>query len=106
MRLGVTILRTCPDGSPLTGAALITGARVVERLGFDSLWAFDAIGRGFMLPDPLIAVSVVAAATERLTVGTCILQVPLRRPVGFDDAILVPRTHAEPTLAALRGLHR
>lgn len=29
----------------------------------------------------LIAVSVAATATARIEVGTCILQVPLRRPV-------------------------
>src|SRR5215470_4901305 len=88
MRLGLTMARTCPDGGALTGEALVTGARLVERAGFDSLWCFDAIGRGFILPDPLIAVSVAAAATERLTVGTCILQVPLRRPVELAHRIL------------------
>ena len=88
MRLGLTMARTCPDGGALTGEALVTGARLVERAGFDSLWCFDAMGRGFILPDPLIAVSVAAAATERLTVGTCILQVPLRRPVELAHRIL------------------
>ena len=88
MRLGVTIPRLCPDGSPLSGEALIAGARLIERMGFDSLWGFDAIGQGFILPDPLIAVSVAATATERLTVGTCILQVPLRRPVELAHRIL------------------
>ncbi len=88
MRLGVTMPLSSTDGSPLTGAALIAGARLVERLGFDSLWCFDAIGRGFILPDPLIAVSVAASVTERLTLGTCILQVPLRRPVELAHRIL------------------
>jgi alkanesulfonate monooxygenase SsuD/methylene tetrahydromethanopterin reductase-like flavin-dependent oxidoreductase (luciferase family) len=88
MRLGVTIPHTAIDGTSLTGETLTTTARVVERLGFDSLWCFDAIGRGFMLPDPLIAASVAAAATTRLVVGTCILQVPLRRPVELAHRIL------------------
>ena len=88
MRLGVTMPRTAADGSPLTGDTFVNGVRLVERVGFDSLWAFDAIGRGFMLPDPLIAVSVAAAVTQRLTVGTCILQVPLRRPVELAHRIL------------------
>src|SRR6266851_7352031 len=88
MRLGVTMARLSPDGGPLTGEALSAGARLVERAGFDSILSFDAIGRGFILPDPLIAVSVAAAATERLTVGTCILQVPLRRPVELAHRIL------------------
>src|SRR5437870_8943800 len=88
MRLGLALPNATPDGRPLTGPALIAGARLVERAGFDSLWCFDAIGRGFILPDPLIAVSVAAAASERLTVGTCILQVPLRRPVELARSIL------------------
>ncbi len=78
MRLGV--------GMPRDN--FVTTARLVERLGFDSFWAFDAIGRGFILPDPLIAVSVAASVTERLTVGTCVLQVPLRRPVELAHRIL------------------
>jgi alkanesulfonate monooxygenase SsuD/methylene tetrahydromethanopterin reductase-like flavin-dependent oxidoreductase (luciferase family) len=78
MRLGVTMPRE----------EFVATARIVERLGFDSYWTFDAIGRGFILPDPLIAVSLAAAVTERLTVGTCILQVPLRRPVELAHRIL------------------
>jgi alkanesulfonate monooxygenase SsuD/methylene tetrahydromethanopterin reductase-like flavin-dependent oxidoreductase (luciferase family) len=88
MRLGLALPNASPDGRPLTGPALIAGARAVERAGFDSLWCFDSIGRGFMIPDPLIAVSVAATATERLTLGTGILQVPLRRPVELAHRIL------------------
>lgn len=88
MRLGVNLPMTAVDGSPLTGDALVASARLIERAGFDGLWCFDAIGRGFILPDPLIGVSVAAAVTERITVGTCILQVPLRRPVELAHRIL------------------
>ena len=88
MRLGLALPNATPDGRPLTGPTLIAGARAVERAGFDSLWCFDSIGRGFMIPDPLIAVSVAATATERLTLGTGILQVPLRRPVELAHRIL------------------
>jgi alkanesulfonate monooxygenase SsuD/methylene tetrahydromethanopterin reductase-like flavin-dependent oxidoreductase (luciferase family) len=88
MRVGLALANATPDGRPLTGAALIAFARAVERARFDSLWCFDSIGRGFMIPDPLIAVSVAATATERLTLGTGILQVPLRRPVELAHRIL------------------
>ncbi len=88
MRLGVVLPRSAPDGSPLTGDALVEGARVIERLGFDHAWSFDSIGRGFLIPDPLIAVSVAASVTQRIEVGTCILQVPLRRPVELAHRIL------------------
>jgi alkanesulfonate monooxygenase SsuD/methylene tetrahydromethanopterin reductase-like flavin-dependent oxidoreductase (luciferase family) len=88
MRLGVSIPHESGDGGPLTGAALMAGARAVERAGLDSLWCFDSIGRGVMLPDPLIAVSVGAAVTQRLELGTGVLQVPLRRPVELAHRIL------------------
>ena len=88
MRLGLALPNATRDGAPLTGPALIASARAVERAGFDSLWCFDSIGRGFMIPDPLIAVSVAATATDRLELGTGILQVPLRRPVELAHRIL------------------
>src|SRR5437660_10296368 len=88
MRLGLALPNATPDGRPLTGPALIAGTRAVERAGFDSLWCFDSIGRGSMIPDPLIAVSVAATVTERLTLGTGVLQVPLRRPVELAHRIL------------------
>ena len=88
MRVGLALPNATPDGRPLTGSALIAAARAIERAGFDSLWCFDSIGRGFMIPDPLIALSVAATATERLELGTGILQVPLRRPVELAHRIL------------------
>lgn len=88
MRLGVILPTAQPNGGKFTGEALIAGAQLVEQIGFDSVWCFDAIGRGMILPDPLIAVSVAAAVTQRLEVGTCVLQVPLRRPVELAHRIL------------------
>ncbi len=79
MRLGLALPFLQPDGNGPSGSSLADSARLIERLGFDSLWCFDAIGRGTLLPDPLIALSVAATVTQRIEVGTCILQVPLRR---------------------------
>jgi alkanesulfonate monooxygenase SsuD/methylene tetrahydromethanopterin reductase-like flavin-dependent oxidoreductase (luciferase family) len=98
MRLGVIMPRSNPDGGPLTGDTLAGGARLIERSGFDSLWCFDAIGRGMMLPDPLIALSVAASVTSRVEVGTCILQVPLRRPVELAHRILTASLVCGPRL--------
>src|SRR5262245_10118410 len=56
MRLGLALPNAMRDGAPLTGPALIAGARAAEREGFDRLWCFYSIGRVFMIPDPLIAV--------------------------------------------------
>lgn len=88
MRLGLTLPMTSSDGGPITGESFASTVRGIEAAGFDSLWAFDAIGRGFIMPDPLTALAVAANLTERLEVGTCILQLPLRRPVELAHRIL------------------
>ena len=86
MRIGVAFLG--PDQQQLTRAHLCEGARAVEAAGFDGLWFFDALGRGHIHPDPLIALTLAASATERIEVGTCIMQVPLRRPVELAHRVL------------------
>jgi alkanesulfonate monooxygenase SsuD/methylene tetrahydromethanopterin reductase-like flavin-dependent oxidoreductase (luciferase family) len=88
MRLGLALPWAARDGNGFVSESIAAAARRVERLGFDGLWYFDAIGRGFILPDPLIAVSVAATVTERIEVGTCILQLPLRRPVELAHRVL------------------
>ncbi|MEM7219057.1 MAG: LLM class flavin-dependent oxidoreductase [Pseudomonadota bacterium] len=64
------------------GALLLPGdiaeqARRLEGEGFESIWSAQAMGRGFMMPDPFVALSVVAGVTERVELGTGILQLPL-----------------------------
>ncbi len=88
MRLGLVLPMNSPDGGALTGESFVAAVRDIERAGFDSLWAFDAIGRGFIIPDPLIGLSVAANVTERIEVGTGILQVPLRQPVELAHLVL------------------
>jgi alkanesulfonate monooxygenase SsuD/methylene tetrahydromethanopterin reductase-like flavin-dependent oxidoreductase (luciferase family) len=88
VRLGAILPVVELGGGPLTATSIADGARRLERLGFDSAWAFDAIGRGYVLPDPLITTSVAAAVTDRIEVGTGVLQVPLRRPVELAHRVL------------------
>ena len=78
MRLGVSLSLAGDDGTG--GKSYVTGLGLAERTGFDSLWFFDTIGRGSFRPDPISAMSAAAAVTERIEIGTCILQVPLRHP--------------------------
>jgi len=86
MRLGVSF-RYHKD-SAVTGEKMIAHLRAAERTGFDSLWFFDSIGRGNFDPEPLMEIAAAAAVTERIEVGTCILQVPLRHPVELAHRIL------------------
>ena len=88
-------------GPGATREALVTLARRVEALGYDSVWASDhvvvpfAIGSrypynatgDFPLPptanflEPLTALALVAGVTERVRLGTTVLVIPHRHPV-------------------------
>lgn len=64
---------------------LLTICRSVEAEGFDSLW-FSEVATGHAL-DPVAALGFVAAATERVKMGTCVLVVPGRPPSLLARAI-------------------
>ena len=86
MRLGIAL--PIGRGEEPSGDVVSRDARAAEEARFDSVWFFDSIGRGRMSLDPLIGVSVAAAASTRLEVGTGILQVPLRNPVELAHRVL------------------
>lgn len=94
MRFGVRL------PTPKSGAHLSGWARAIEDAGFDSAWVsdhvllpvqaqseypFSADGRvSWALDgewfDPVVQLSVAAAATERLVLGTAVLVAPIRHP--------------------------
>ena len=86
MKLGIAL--PIGRGEEPSGDVVSRDARAAEEAGFDSVWFFDSIGRGRMSLDPLIGVSVAAAASTRLEVGIGILQVPLRNPVELAHRVL------------------
>jgi alkanesulfonate monooxygenase SsuD/methylene tetrahydromethanopterin reductase-like flavin-dependent oxidoreductase (luciferase family) len=64
-------------------------AALLEKIGFDGIWLGDSVGRvRWPVPDPLLWLGAAAAATERIELGTCILQVPLRRPVELAQRLM------------------
>ncbi len=75
------------DGNTVEGGAYTAALRLAEQVGFDSLWFFDALGRASFRPDPVSAMAAAAAVTERVEIGTCILQVPLRHPVELAHRV-------------------
>lgn len=88
MRLGIALPLTESGGQPLRAESLADAARRIEAAGFQSAWAFDSIGRGVLLPDPLIALAVAATVTRDIELGTGVLQVPLRNPVELAHRVL------------------
>jgi probable F420-dependent oxidoreductase len=94
-------------GPDATRAGLLTFAREMERLGYESLWASDHIviphtirsrypysdtGQFPLAPDatflePLTALAMVAGVTERAKLGTTVLVLPHRHPVLAAKAL-------------------
>lgn len=98
LRIGAKL----PSSGPLARQVpLLESARLAEEAGFDSLWVSDHVvmlrdhsspypfspdGKMTWDPsdpwhDPLIAMAMCAAVTERVEIGVAVLIVPLRNPV-------------------------
>lgn len=88
MRLGAALPILGLDGRPVDARTFAEGARLLERLGYASVWVFDAVGRGFILPDPLMALSIAATVTERVELGTGVLQLPIRNTAEVAHRVL------------------
>jgi alkanesulfonate monooxygenase SsuD/methylene tetrahydromethanopterin reductase-like flavin-dependent oxidoreductase (luciferase family) len=88
MRLSVvTFLRpaTEPRDRPL--GRIVDYARRIEKSGFPGIWVTDSLGRGRPTLDPLVALGVLSAATQRLELGTAVLQVSLRNPIELAHRV-------------------
>jgi len=70
------------SANPSDAGCLANQARMQEQ-GYASLWSAQAMGRGFMLTDPFIALTTAAAVTEKVELGTAIPQLPLYDPVDI-----------------------
>jgi alkanesulfonate monooxygenase SsuD/methylene tetrahydromethanopterin reductase-like flavin-dependent oxidoreductase (luciferase family) len=57
--------------------------RRVEAAGADSLWAVDHLFWPHPIGEPLTTLAVASVATTRPLLGTCVLQLPLRRPAAI-----------------------
>jgi probable F420-dependent oxidoreductase len=103
MKWGVIFVNSGPFSEPDNAVAL---AQAAEEAGFESLWTVEHVvvpagyeseypysrsgkmpgGEDVPIPDPLIWLSYVAAATSRINLGTGILILPQRNPVVLAKA--------------------
>jgi probable F420-dependent oxidoreductase len=61
-------------------------AKRAEEAGLDSLWVGDHIAFHVPIPDSLSVLAFLAAATERVRLGTAVYLLPLRHPVHAAKA--------------------
>jgi len=96
VRLGINLPTRRPDGTAPTIEQVMQRAQLIERIGFDGIWIGETIGRvEWPAPDVLAWLTAAAAATQKLELGTAILQVPLRHPAELAQRLM--------TLHALSG---
>jgi alkanesulfonate monooxygenase SsuD/methylene tetrahydromethanopterin reductase-like flavin-dependent oxidoreductase (luciferase family) len=89
MRLGINLPYAHPNGSALSAAQVMARARLIEQIGFDAIWLGDTIGRtATARPDVLGWLLLATAGTERIELGTAILQLPLRNPVELAQRLM------------------
>ena len=69
-------------GTTNGAAALAELCRTAETTGADSLWAVDHLYWPHPVGEALTTLTVAAVATTRPTLGTCVLQLPLRQPAA------------------------
>jgi probable F420-dependent oxidoreductase len=89
-------LPNCTEGlcypTGFTSPSIVIGmAQAAERLGYDSVWCNDHFTTQRYVrarwPDPpnyyepLITLTAIGAATNRVRLGTCVIVIPLREPV-------------------------
>src|SRR5258706_6460380 len=83
----VNVLCPEPDMKGHTLDRIAGLARLVEAKGFTGLWLTDSFGRGRATLDPIVLMSAIAAVTQKIEIGTCVLQVPVRHPVELAHRI-------------------
>jgi len=71
---------TCPESDPLTDLADV--CRRAEGAGADALWACDHLFWHGPCLECMVVLTVAATVTERAALGTCVIQLPLRRAVA------------------------
>lgn len=87
MRIGTVLLPAVDlEGSDLR-RQILDFAHRCEGLEFCGIWVLDVLGRGFPTIDPLIMLAYLASITEKIELGTGILQVPLRHPVELAHRV-------------------
>jgi probable F420-dependent oxidoreductase len=87
---GLALENFTPEHRRPSIEALLEYSTTAERLGFSSLWAWDHLFLGtrkaFPFFESLTTLSLLALRTERITLGTGVLVLPIREPAVLAKA--------------------
>ena len=61
--------------------------RSAEDAGYDSIWVTEGLANQRAALDPVLAMLSIAEGTSRITVGSCVILLPLRTPAIFAKQI-------------------
>src|ERR1700728_2091070 len=67
---------------------LVALVELVDRCGFDSLWAGDHVSFAVPILDPLLQLAQAAVVSRRLTLATSVLLLPLRHPTPVAKQVM------------------
>ena len=67
---------------------LVELVQLVDRCGYDSLWAGDHISYAIPILDPMLQLAQAALVSRRLTLGTSVLLLPLRHPTPVAKQVI------------------
>ena len=92
LRIGIQTIhrRTEPATGPWlpTIDELVAMVELVDRSGFDSLWAGDHISFPLAILDPMLQLAQAAVVSRRLILGTSVLLLPLRHPTPVAKQVI------------------
>lgn len=83
---GLGLLLTGGPSAPDRWAQAPEAFAAMEAAGCSGLWIADHLFWGSAMPEALVMAAVAATATTSCTVGTGVLQLPLRRPAAVAKA--------------------
>ena len=79
-KVGIAVPQTFPDG-PFDISVIGENLRLVESLGFDSVWTHDQAIGAIQTIDPFVLLAYAARHTTNLKLGISVIVTPYRSPV-------------------------
>ena len=79
-KVGIAVPQTFPDG-PLDISVIGENLRLVESLGFDSVWTHDQAIGTIQTLDPFVLLAYAARHTTKVKLGISVIVTPYRSPI-------------------------